>query len=294
MSWSLEDKPKTLRVNKSLAEEFSNMESPPHDRPLSERRITIYNGMLKEGQFRPVSWAKCYCKETGSLYRINGKHTSVLLSRLEEIPEFYAIIESFVADTLEDVAKLYSTYDSKTMIRNASDIYLSFAAAIPELRCLSQRIINLAVSGLGYAKWLDGYYGVTAAERAELLLDTPDFAIWLDGILSGDNCTRGKPLARFPVSAAMFLTWKKSQKAAEDFWITVRDETGSRPNLPDRILARWLATTSLNSGSGSKKCKNAPPKEFFVKSIHAWNAWRKDRTLGDLKFHPKAKVPVVV
>ncbi len=109
MAWATLQKPATLRVTKAVAREFALMDEVPGERPLSEGRINAYRRMFAEGTFRPVTWAKCFCQETDTTYRINGKHTSTLLSSLETIPEFYATIEYYTADTLDCKAERTST-----------------------------------------------------------------------------------------------------------------------------------------------------------------------------------------
>ena len=51
MSWKLIDRPKTLKVTKTLAKQFCEMEPAPHDRPLSERRLQVYQKLMNQGQF---------------------------------------------------------------------------------------------------------------------------------------------------------------------------------------------------------------------------------------------------
>jgi hypothetical protein len=291
--WKLIDKPRTVRVTKPIAREFAEMDAPPQDRPLNERRLLIYRRMLANESFRPVSWARCYCKETGGTYRINGKHTSTLLAGLESLPEFYAVIESYEAETLEDVARLYATFDSKTQSRTSNDINRAFAASVPELAPLPAKLISVAVTGISYAKWLDAYSTHTAADRAELLLDHTDFVLWLHDLIGGHKETY-RHLYRGPVVAAMFQTWQKSHKDATTFWLAVRDETGEMPSLPDRRLAKWLSTMYLSFGMGAAgpAYRRASSREFLVRCIHAWNAWRKGKTT-DLKYHPNANVPAV-
>lgn len=293
--WRVLQKPVTTLVTKKLAKEFAEMTPAPHDRPLSERRLMVYQRMLAEGGFRPVAWAKCYCKETNDTYRVNGKHTSTMLSGLEKIPEFYAVIESYEADTLEDVARLYATFDSKTQSRTANDIYLSFAATIPELSDVSSRLINLSVIGIAFSNDPERSTPESPAERAERLLDNAEFVIWLDGLASGGESTRDfANLARGPVVGAMYSSWSKSKKDATAFWQAVRDETGDSPSLPDRRLAKWLSTMSVAYGNGTsaRASRKASPREFYVRSLHAWNAWRKDQTT-ELRYYPEAKIPAV-
>lgn len=291
MSWKIISKPRTVRVTRPVINEWHSMQSTPNDRPLSERRLMVYGRMMNMNEFRPVSWAKCFCKETGETYRINGKHTSTMLSGLPVVPEFYAVIESYEADTLEDVAKLYATFDSKTQSRTASDINHSFAASVPELRDLPGWAINLCVSGIGYAKYQDQYFIKPAAERAEEMLDHVGFCIWLHEMLGQQ--TRSV-LRRVPVAGAMMLTFQKSKSASTEFWAAVRDETGATPDTPDRKLAKWLSLHCRSRASGvSSQLGLATSREHFAKCLHAWNAWRKKQPTT-LRYYADAELPMAV
>jgi hypothetical protein len=291
--WSMKAKPVTLKATKALANEFVEMEPAPHDRPLSERRLMVYEKMFKAGGFRPVTWAKCHCEETGTTYRVNGKHTSVLLSGLDEIPPFYVVVEEYEAETLEDVAKLYATFDSRSMVRTTADINRSFAAAIPEIADISSRLINVLVGGISYTRWLDHYGSIPPAERAEQLLDCVDFCLWTNGIFNGSEHLH-RHMARVPVVGAMKLTFDKSKKDSTTFWTAVRDETGTTPTLPDRKLARFLVTSSLQGKQvpGILRNRNVSAREFYVKSIHAWNAYRNNKQT-DLKYYANVDIPKV-
>jgi hypothetical protein len=90
----------------------------------------------------------------------------------------------------------------------------------------------------------------------------------------------------------MFATWQKAKQAATDFWTSVRDETGPSPTTPDRRLARYLLTVGLDRGKGALGVRKAQPREFYVKCLHAWNAWRKQETTN-LNYYADKPVPVV-
>lgn len=305
MGWRLIDRPKTQRATKKLAKIYAEMEPAPNDRPLSERRLQVYQKLLAEGQFRPVTWASALCEETGDLYRVNGKHTSIMLSGLEEMPEFFITIEEYECDTLEDVAKLYATFDSAMQSRTARDIYMSFAATVSELKNVPIKAIQSAVTGIAMHKMgLEAYSRAQPVERAEHLLDHPEFVIWLAELMQGGHSysetgSRSKQrcahLLRQPVVAAMFATWSKAKQQASEFWSTVRDETGVSPTTPDRKLARFLVTTSMTrggSGTYRGKLKAAGTREIYVKCLHAWNAWRKGESTN-LNYYAEAKIPSI-
>jgi hypothetical protein len=301
MAWKLLDRPKTQRVTKALAKTYVEMEPAPHDRPLSERRLMVYQKLLVAGQFRPVTWASAICKETGDLYRVNGKHTSTMLSGLEKIPDFFVTIEEYECDTLEDVAKLYATFDSGMQSRSAKDIYHSFAATVPELSDVSSKVIVTSITGIAYQKMGQDLYGRTQpVERAEMLLDYPEFVIWLNELMAGGPTAetggpskqRNQQLLRQPVAAAMFATWSKAKGAADNFWKAVRDETGANLNEPSRKLSRFLLITGMRKEDRGGKLRQAGTREIYVKCLHAWNAWRKSETTN-LNYYEASKVPAV-
>lgn len=292
MSWNLSGNPKTLLITNNLATKFANMEPAPQDRPLSEMRLRVYEKIANEGAFRPVQWASCYCKQTGGTYRVNGKHTSTLFSQMDPLPtNLYAVVEHYDCDTLNDVSRLYSTYDSKIQSRSTADINRSFAGCVPQLAEIDLATINACVSGYWFSKDLDAYArNNTPAERAEMLLEHHDFVRFVVGIV-GRKC--GSPLKRMPVVAAIYSTFVRAPRVADSFWSEVRDDTGAAPSDPTRKLSKFLL---LNSGA-SKRSDGArrhrvKDKEFFVKSLHAWNAYREG-VMTNLNYHADAKVPAV-
>lgn len=308
MSWKLIGKPATQKVTKALATKFAEMEAAPCDRPLSERRLQVYRRLLAEGSFRPVTWATAECIETGGTCRVNGKHTSIMLSGMDTIPDFYVTIEHYECQTLEDVAKLYATFDSSMQIRTARDIYHAFASTVPTLRNVAGDVIALCATGIAYSEAGGGsgshIYGANKQpqDRAEYLLEHSDFVLWVDELFSGGVCgkelgwrsnRRAVHLRRSGVIAAMFKTWQKDAKDALDFWLAVRDETGLTPEMACRKLAKYLSTTSVPGGGRHAKQASGGMREMFVKSLHGWNAWRNNETTN-LKYQPDKDFPKIV
>lgn len=301
MGWQIKGPPKTVKVTNELAKKWADMPAAHVDRPVSERRLIAYRRMAQEGGFRPITWAKVYCKEIDDTFRVNGKHTSTVFSTLDlsKLPaEIYATIEDYECDTIEDVAQLYSTFDSQLQTRNSSDINRAFAATIPELKDHGVAFINLMVGGIAYATWpsgTGGNSGQTAAERAELLFDNVTFCLWCHGIL--DAMTKAtRHLQRVPVVAAMFMTYQRAKQASTDFWSAVRDATGTTPDTPDRKLEKFLSTTRALGGrsTGSIPTRyRITPREYLVKCLRAWNAWRKKETTN-LNYSPEHKIPAAM
>ncbi|MFN9370128.1 MAG: hypothetical protein ACK6CT_15415 [Planctomycetia bacterium] len=296
MGYELVGTPKTEKVTQQLAVRFRDMEPVPHDRPLNPKRVEAYRKMLTAGLFRPVQWATVHCNETQATYRVNGKHTSNLFAEYEELPQvIHATIEHYHCDDLDDVARLYATFDSRTQVRTTNDINRAFAAIDDELSQVPTKIINLCVTAIAFVKHGNEYAKVAAAERAECLLEESGkrFVLWVYDVLGGHCGEKTRLLWRGPVVAAMHACYQKSRRDASEFWLAVRDGTGATPKTPDRVLHRFLLSKTVNYGGGATS-KNASaiaaPREMYVKCLHAWNAWRRGATT-DLKYHAQAKIP---
>lgn len=299
MGYELVGTPKTEKVTQSLAARFRDMDPVPHDRPLNSKRVEAYRKMLSAGLFRPVQWATVHCNETQATYRVNGKHTSNLFAEYEQLPQpIHATIEHYHCDDLDDVARLYATFDSRTQVRTTNDINRAFAAIDPDLCELPSKLINLCVTAISYVRHGDTYSNKPAAERAECLLEQESkmFIQWVSSVLESNNDAT-KHLWRAPVVSAMHATFHKSKRDANEFWLAVRDGTGETPKKPDRVLNKFLLTRTVARDGSSHRQRSVgslcPPREMFVKCLHAWNAWRRDTTT-DLKYHAQAKIPAAV
>ena len=299
MGYELVGTPQHERVTQSLAVKFRDIDPVPNDRPLNPKRVDAYRKMLAAGLFRPVNWATVHCHETGATYRVNGKHTSTLFAEYDELPQpIYANIEHYHCDDLDDVARLYATFDSRTQVRTTADINRAFAAVDEDLSQLPSKIINLCVTAISYAKHGDSYTGVPAPQRAECLLEDANkqFAGWVYQILGSKGTEHTRLLWRSPVVAAMHACYTKSKRDATEFWCAVRDGSGQSPKSPDRVLGRFLLSKNVNNGAGTTSRGRAsivPPREMYVKCIHAWNAWRRG-SATDLKYHAQARIQAAV
>lgn len=300
--WKQRSNPKICQITRALVTRFSEMTPAPNDRPLSEKRVKAYHKMILKGEFRPVTWAVAHCAEDGKEYRVNGKHTSVMLSRMEVLPEYNVAIEEYDCDTLEDVGRVYATFDSSMGSRTARDINRSFAGTVPELTIIPDKIVHVAVSGINYHQiGPSAAYAKNAADRAEVMFDNIEFIQWLNTTLTPGPDTPKSPrtgrkelshIARGPVVGVMYGTWQKAKSDATRFWTAVRDGSGERPTDPDRKLQMYLLMVGMSSGGSTGRTKIVSPREIYVKCIHAWNAWRTDGPTN-LKYHPDADIPPI-
>jgi hypothetical protein len=298
MAWKKTGKPQAVKCNHALHAKFATMEPAPNDRPMRIANRKFLRSAILEGRFRNCNYASAFCKQTGKLYRVNGKHTSSILNEMNgEAPkDLWAIVEEYECDTLEDVAKLYSTFDVAKSARTPSDINRAYAASHPDLEALPERCINVSATGMSYylrackstAKSMSTSND-SQERRAQRLLEYPNFVCFLSRIIGTSKEVRNK-LARGPVAAAMFGTWLKSQSDASDFWLLTRDDSHPKPNDATRVLSRFLLKCSV--GRRNRTADTASELEVYTRCIHAWNAWRKGESTT-LKYFADKPVPAI-
>lgn len=271
---------------------MAEMQGVPQDRPLRPKILKKLKEEAAKGTFRPCIWATCYCKETKATYRVNGKHSSHVLATLNgKMPKgAMASVEKYECDTASDLARLYASFDYREGARIIGDINKAFAASIPRLAKIPAAIINRCVAGMSYAIWENGLRHASAEERAELLMDNVEFVRWLDTFMKeGGKSTH---LRRSAVTAAIYRTYKKDKAAATQFWSAVRDGSEKDSEHPTRKLYRMLIECKAGGSEGAESGKQISSRAMYVKSLHAWNAWRRN-TPTNLRFSPKVATPEI-
>jgi len=295
--WALNNgKPEIVLITQEVATEWSQMLAAGVDRDKDAVRLETHEDNVATGMLRAVEWARVLCRETGLIYRLNGKHTSTALSKCSTKgrKRVYATVQDYECDTMQDVAALYGTFDSTVSVRKFNDINRMYASIIPELCSLDGKTVDLLVSGLytyvsTYKCEPEGLENLTlctrdAPRRAQLLQHFVPFCLWCVDIL---NSTKARFLRRAPVVAAMFGSYKVDANRATKFWTEVREESGAPATVTTRQLAKWLGVTVIKSKNGGKSKK---PREFLFCCISAWNAWQKDRNVS-IRYYPDNPMP---
>ena len=99
-------------------------------------RVAWLDGIIANDEFRSPEWASCEVKDTGLTYRVNGKHTGFCLSKLTvegNLPKVDVIVTEFSCQTMQEAAKLYSTFDPSQSAKRAVDIYRIYGQNTPLL-----------------------------------------------------------------------------------------------------------------------------------------------------------------
>src|SRR5437588_9812019 len=98
--WKLVEGPTVVRATPQLAQRFANMAGCPGDRPLNSDRCNQLRRIIANQEFRTAEWASAVCE--GKEYRVNGKHTSTILTEIDgSFPDVMVIVEKYACDSLE-------------------------------------------------------------------------------------------------------------------------------------------------------------------------------------------------
>ena len=68
----------------ALAKTFAAKPGLPGERPLRENHVAFLNKERDEDRFMGPTWSEVLDESTGLTYRVNGQHSSTMLSRVSE------------------------------------------------------------------------------------------------------------------------------------------------------------------------------------------------------------------
>jgi hypothetical protein len=122
------EKPQVLKMTRKLAEEFAGRGDAgllAFEHPFNRQRMNAYKQAMKENRFRGTPWAKCFCKEDGCWWRVNGQAASTAALELFEegyTVNFHIALEIYEADTLQDVRELWETFDTRYSVSGVAEV----------------------------------------------------------------------------------------------------------------------------------------------------------------------------
>ena len=295
MGWTVKKGPYVVRLTQGLISLWATMNRLPHDRGLQDARVAWLDGIIANDEFRSPEWASCEVKDTGLTYRVNGKHTGFCLSKLVEgnLPKVDVIVTEFSCQTMQEAAKLYSTFDPSQSSKRAVDIYRIYGQNTPLLEEVSGKTLHIAAVGMGYALWEGESHRRTNDLKGQLIVANPQFVLWLESLLSSREGSSNGHIRRMPCIAAMFKTWQSHALDATKFWMEVRDETNPDHENPSRVLAKRLTMVCLKVSAYKSKKNVMHDHEMYVKCIHAWNAWKKGMKTS-LRYFENTGTPEIV
>lgn len=265
-------------LTRDLAEAFRTMEPSPTERDLNPSRLKHLREKADAGQLVSFHWARA--KMGNKLLRVNGQHSSNMLCDLNgSFPDgLFVHLDEYEVDGPAGLGLLFRQFDDRKSGRSSGDVSGAFQNLEPALQGANKRIAKLAIDGYAwYARTLEGI-PVPSGDAVYSLFNEQrlhPFVLWLNDVFS----MKTPEMARVPVVAAMYATFIANETEARQFWSQVA--AGGKEyedNAPSTILDNWLK--SAKEGSIKEPLK---PGEFYQGCIYAWNAYREEKAIKDIR-----------
>lgn len=278
---------KTVPLTRDFAEHFASLPTLKGDRPkdtaAGKRRIKWLKRLVQEGKFYSPKWSTAELH--GTTYRINGGHSSMMLTGLNgQFPRgLVAVVDEFQCETDHDLVDLFDQFDTRNSVRQSTDVVRAHKSIHASLDGVSTMSINRTLGGIKFY-YTDAGVKMDSERRVRLIHSDEHerFMLWADSLYSG------KHMRNSGVIAAMFATYQKDPQKSDVFWNEVLRESNPDPDNASRVISRFLReNVGRKQSSGKDKWTT---HAIYVKCIHAWNAWRRGEGTS-LKYHVAAGTP---
>ena len=259
---------KHSHVTRDLSKSFRDMTPAPGDRDFDKAKYTIIKNAVVSGKFYSYVWASCYCKETGTTYRINGKHGSHYFSNeAEQLGDNMVVVEHWATDTLAEVSDLYRQFDNMKQSRKTGDVLKSYVATSP-VPNTPLPVAKSCLLGFSISEYGDQYHAIDQGTRATALLhDNTDFVQF---VTQHYDWSSTKLFSKSAVAVVLYRSFRESPELAGAFWSAVKTGSGPDPKSPDRLLRDYLLSHKLKTGG-----KNSVEVSAMIKKCSTcWSQWK--------------------
>lgn len=274
----------TVDVTPQLAADFHNMEASPTERDPKTKRKDYLRDSILGGRAIAFVWTKAKVLDTGRIVRVNGNHSSTVLTELNgQFPEgLKAHIDTYEVANNAELGLLFRQIDSRMSARSVDDIAGAYHGLQPDLANVPKLAARRAIEGyVWYAKNKVGSDVPSGDDRFDLFSASRlhPFIQMTGRILSVKT-----PEFSTPVVGAMYGTFDREPAKSEEFYSAVaKGGGGNAEDHPATVLDMWLVE------SREQKENKPTEKEIYYACAYAWNAFRKDKTIDRIPKYNKKK-----
>lgn len=278
---------KMVTITPEQAEKYLLLNTFAGQRNIRENHVLQLAQKMEDGRFHVGNIA--FVHRDGETMLADGQH-QLTACPLAKKP-FKAVQQDYYLngeDDAQSMARVFSQFNVDSA-RTRAEIAWIFGCQLG-WESWPRRVVSLlssALAALQTGAFLASASMMSKDDAAALLAQNTKVCEWVHEMGIGEN----RHLRRMATVAAMIATFRKSQKAATEFWSAVRDGDGLARNDPRFVLREYLKDASLQGGLKNPVQRQiSDGRAMFSKCVHAWNAWREDRTTP-LKYFPKAEIP---
>jgi hypothetical protein len=265
-------------LTRELAEHFRDLEPSPTERDLNPARLKYLQEQAEAGLLITFNWARA--KMEGKTLRVNGQHSSNVLCGLNgEFPQgLFAHIDDYEVDGPEGLAVLFRQFDQRKSARSSADVAGAYQNLHPELHQVAKPIGKLGIDAITWhRRTIEGAPTESgdAVYTAFGTVGNHPFLLWLSDVFS----IKTPELKKTQIVAAMYATFIKNADEARKFWDQVaRGGIEYEDNAPATVLDGWLK--AIKEGEIKTELK---PAQYYQGCIWAWNAFREEKEIKDIK-----------
>jgi hypothetical protein len=279
-------------ITPALAREFRDLEPSPTERELNPGRIKHLREKAEAGQLVTFHWsAATHGKRR---MRMNGQHSSTMLCELNgTFPSGLKVhLDEYEVQSNDDLALLFRQFDDRKSGRSVGDVAGAYQGLWETLREVPKGSAKLAIDGVAWHRRNVVGMPMPAGDEVYSLFNETglhSFVRWVGEVFS----IKTPEMKRAQVVSAMYATFTVNEGDSKTFWGRVAaGGVEYEDNAPATVLDAWLKSLA-DKQSKNGKGKEVKPAHYYQGCIYAWNAFREDKTLKDIKYEHKSTLSVV-
>jgi hypothetical protein len=258
-----------------LVDRFKSMKPSVVERPLDESRVDYLGLRVAEGNAIPFNWS--YVTFKGEDYRMNGQHSSIMLSRLNGSSSLKGLsvhVDQFGADTEADMVNIFRQIDVRKSGRSTLDVTNAYASVVPELNDIDRGLLKKAAEAIAWVSTqVDKLTSVQGDDRYGTLMEPQNlpYLQWLGGVLHQD--AKVPEMKNSGVLGAMYKTHGIDADVARVFWTDVaRGGDEDDDTSPPAALDNWLYGVWGGKIRQADSDKPISVAHIYQACAYAWNA----------------------
>jgi len=232
-----------------LAQQFAQMKPLPGERDLKPSRLAFLRTKLDMSTFLDPDWAKGTCLENGEEYRLNGHHSSTILTERSDgqFPgDLTVTVTTWEFDSItKDGPELFNLYDNPASSRDNVDAIGIYRAQHSDLVDIDKKF--LTVVGRGIHAYLASKDAVK--DEDVVLYNKRDHGIYFNNeeyrqfakwLWQFHDARHVWLLKRDAVTAEILTDWKYSVEMATEWWGWVLNESHPDEDHDSREYSRTM------------------------------------------------------
>jgi hypothetical protein len=277
-------KAETIPATLELAEHYRSLKPWAGERNLDKARVKHLAGKREKGLLVPFQWASARLPD-GTYVRINAQHSSEMLCQSDgQFPEGAMIqVSEFEVDELKDVALLFRQYDDRKSSRSPIEISGAYQGLHEPLHGVDRKNAKLALEGHIWHRKFVEKLGVPVGDDIYEWFEKTELHPFLIWVSTDILVKKAVELRVEALLGAIYATYSLNPEEAQIFWLNVArtfdlDDEGH----PAQVLDIWLQGAG-DKDNGHKLMKLAPAN-YYQGAIYAWNAFRHNRSIKDIRY----------